>query len=275
MGELGIGLGIGLEPHRGGIGSSAVQPSDLDNYVIGITADSWQTPTDHTKATAMSGSGNLAPGGSTLTMNSNYPLIHLSTWTGLSYPNSVTTLPMPGGQPWFSNNWNSGKTPQFASMVINVSGDAIPRSNGWSTVFVAWNPQYQVGSSYRGVWQESGWGYNFYDYLHTNPTANFYRIGNSTPGEDTNIVDTIDNLEWGEWFCIGVSYNDDNVSFWYNGVKQTADNGVGAGTTGLTQLNYVTTYDTHYACIHVWNARQTDAQMEAVISTVMSLYEIS
>lgn len=255
---FGHGHGHGVGKPSPGAGGGPVAPGALSNYVVGFSAESFTTPADHAQATSMAGTGNLAPGGPAISALSSYPMIHQTTITGSTMPDSQTVIPKPGTQNWLSNNWwTMGAGPYFHVQTMTVAA-GISRTSSWSGVVISMDGYYSgVQTSYRGVARESGWG--FFDYNMHESQANFFRTNNGQQ------IDA-DMAPWTNkvWHMMAFTIESGAGSLWYDGASLSLDNNPTADIFGCTQLLYGASADYHVGCIHLWDTRHADGDMLAV-----------
>ena len=289
MGELGLGLGLGFEPHRGGVGGSAAgNPIPLlSGYYAGMdgssfVADSFSSTSSvsggtHGVVTVADVPTNLAAAaGSTFTWdwvnsgNSTRPVYHEGNWDGLSATIwGLSTITAPNGEPYFSGNWGQPDT-----SITNISS--------WGLRSPVLKDNTVQSAMFVGFWC-SGTAANLFRPLYGGDGVNRIEVSSNGTGRvlvrtdsygPANVVDMGD-MRTDQWFIWGYSWGGDSLRIWLNGAWQTLSSQPTGGGIGHTDVWYGAQPYGCYAAVHLFDTALSNADMNEGMSYLATKYGIA
>lgn len=289
MGELGIGLGLGFEPHRGGVGGGS-QGSPLLNlagYYAGIDGSSFIADSFTVTSTISSGTHGVvtaadlptnlaAAAGSTFTWSwangsdTTRPIYHDGDWTGLSDAIwGVTSISAPNGQPYYGGNWG---TPDSSLPLVSqwgVRSSTLKDNTVQSAMFVQYFCNGAASQGFRPLYY--GDGVNRIE-ISANGTGRVL-VRTDTYGP-TNVVD-MGSLLTSQWHIWGYSWGGDSLRIWLDGAWQTLTSQPTGGGIGHQDIYYSAMPYGAYACVHLFDTALSNDDMNEGMSYLANQYGIA
>lgn len=289
MGQLGIGLGVGLEPSRGGVGggSQGSPILNLTGYYAGIDGSSFVADSFTLLSTISTGTHGIvtaadlptnlaAAAGSTFSWDwinggdTTRPIYHDGDWTNLNpTPWGTTTVTAPNGQPYFGGNWGTPDSSLSLVSQFGVRSSTLKDLTVGSAMFVCYWMGGAAGQLFRPLY--TGDGVNRIE-ITSNATGRVL-VRTDTYGP-TNVVDMGD-LRTDSWLIWGYSWGGDSLRMWLNGAWQTLSSQPTGGGIGHTDIYPGSMPYGAYAAVHLFESALSNDDMNEGMSYLADQYGIA